>query len=168
MPITIVLADDHPIVRQGLRALLTAEPAFQVVGEAANGLETIALAERLKPSILIVDVMMPGLNGLEVTRRVADTSPHTRVIILSIYSDEAHVLEALRYGAAGYALKEVDLTDLIRGLHEVAAGRRYLSPPPLRTCHRSLRETSGGKRGYARCAYPARTRDPAARSRRPH
>lgn len=129
MPITIVLADDHPIVRQGLRALLDAEPEFQVVGEAADGLETIALVERLKPSMLMVDVMMPGLNGMEVTRRVADSSPHTRVIILSIYADEAHVLEALRYGAAGYALKDVDLADLIRGLHEVAAGRRYLSPP---------------------------------------
>jgi two-component system response regulator NreC len=129
MPISIVLADDHPIVRQGLRALLDAESAFQIVGEAADGPETIALVERLKPSILIVDVLMPGLSGMEVTRRVANVSPHTRVIILSIYADEAHVLEALKNGAAGYALKDVELADLIRGLHEVAAGRRYLSPP---------------------------------------
>lgn len=129
MPTTIVLADDHPIVRQGLRALLGAEPDFQVVGEAADGLETIVLVERLKPGMLIVDVMMPGLNGIEITRRVADSSPQTRVIILSIHADEAHVLEALRYGASGYVLKDADLADLVRGLHEVAAGRRYLSPP---------------------------------------
>lgn len=130
MPITIVLADDHPIVRQGLRALLDAEPAFQVVGEAADGLETIALVERLKPQILIVDVMMPSLNGMEVTRRVADSFPHTRVIILSIYADEAHVLEALNHGAAGYALKDVELADLIRGLHE-GRGRAAIPQSPL-------------------------------------
>jgi DNA-binding NarL/FixJ family response regulator len=129
MPATIVLADDHPIVRQGLKAALDADPDCQVVGEAADGLETLALVERLKPSILIVDVMMPGLNGLEVTRRVTASSPHTRVIVLSMYADEAHVLEALKYGAVGYAVKDVDLPELIRGLREVAAGRRYLSPP---------------------------------------
>ncbi|OLC28513.1 MAG: DNA-binding response regulator [Armatimonadetes bacterium 13_1_40CM_64_14] len=129
MPQTIVLADDHPIVRQGLRAVLDAEPDYEVVGEASDGLETLAVVERLKPSLLIVDVMMPGLNGLEVTRRVVERSPHTRVIVLSIHADEAHVLEALRYGAAGYALKDVNIADLTRGLREVAAGRRYLSPP---------------------------------------
>jgi two-component system, NarL family, response regulator NreC len=129
MPQTIVLADDHPIVRQGLRAVLDAEPDYEIVGEASDGLETLAVVERLKPSILIVDVMMPGLNGLEVTRRVVERFPHTRVMVLSIHADEAHVLEALRYGAAGYALKDVDLADLIRGLREVAAGHRYLSPP---------------------------------------
>ncbi len=129
MPVTIVLADDHPIVRQGLKAALDADPDYQVVGEAADGLETLALVERLKPNILIVDVMMPGLNGLEVTRRVAESAPHTRVIVLSMYADEAHVREALKYGAVGYAVKDVDLAELIRGLREVAAGRRYLSPP---------------------------------------
>lgn len=126
---TIVLADDHPVVRKGLRAVLDVEPDCQVIGEAADGLEALELVERLKPSVLIVDVMMPGLNGLEVTRRVGARSPHTRVIVLSIYADEAHVLEALRHGAAGYALKDVALNDLIRGLREVAAGHRYLSPP---------------------------------------
>src|SRR5712692_6336487 len=166
MPTTIVLADDHPIVRQGLRALLDAEPAFRIVGEATDGPETIALVERLKPTILILDVLMPGLSGMEITRRVANISPHTRVIILSIHA-EAHVLEALKNGAAGYALKDVELADLIRGLHEVAAGRRYLSPPlSERAIEAYAKRAAAGEDMHD--AHPARARDPATRRRRPH
>jgi DNA-binding NarL/FixJ family response regulator len=126
---TIVLADDHHIVRQGLRALLEAEPDFSVVGEAADGLTAIDLVERLKPRVLVIDVVMPGLNGLEVTRRVSRSSPRTRVVILSMYANEAYVLEALNNGAAGYVLKCSDIAELVRAVREVAAGRRYLSPP---------------------------------------
>jgi DNA-binding NarL/FixJ family response regulator len=129
MAVTIILADDHHIMRQGLRMLLEAEEDFRVVAEAGDGREATRLAERFTPDILIVDVMMPGLNGLEVTRQVGKRSPHTRVIMLSMYSNEAYVLEALRNGAAGYVLKEASATDLIRAVREVIAGRRYLSPP---------------------------------------
>jgi two-component system response regulator NreC len=127
--LTIVMADDHPVVRKGLRALLEAEPGYQVVGEADDGQAALVLVERLKPAILIVDVMMPGLGGLEVTRQVTQRMPDTRVIVLSMYSNEPYVLEALRNGAAAYVLKTTSTTTLVEAVHEVSAGRRYLSPP---------------------------------------
>jgi DNA-binding NarL/FixJ family response regulator len=129
MRVTIVLADDHHVMRQGLRMVLEAQEHFQVVAEAGNGLDAIALVERFNPCVLIVDVMMPGLNGLEVTRQVRQRASRTRVIVLSMYSNEAYVLEALRHGAAGYVLKEAQADELVHAVHEVAAGRRYLSPP---------------------------------------
>jgi DNA-binding NarL/FixJ family response regulator len=125
----ILLADDHPIVRQGLRALLESEPHFRLVGEAGDGIEAVRLAERLRPDVLITDMMMPGLNGLEVTRQVTKSVPKTRVIILSMYANDAYVFESLRNGASGYVLKDSQPSDLIEAVREVAAGRRYLSPP---------------------------------------
>jgi DNA-binding NarL/FixJ family response regulator len=127
--ITIGLADDHHVVRQGLRALLQAEPDLSIVGEAADGREALSMVERLKPDVLIVDVMMPGLNGLEVTRHLKEASSKTRVIVLSMYTNEAYVMEALRNGALGYVLKESKASDLLHAIREVAAGRHYLSPP---------------------------------------
>jgi two-component system response regulator NreC len=126
---TIVLADDHGVVRQGLRSLLEAEPDFSVIGETGDGLEAAQLVERLQPQVLVLDLMMPGLSGLEVTRRVSQRSPQTRIVILSMHADEAHVLEALRVGAAAYVLKECTAAELVRAVREAAAGRRYLSPP---------------------------------------
>ena len=127
--ITILLADDHSIVRQGLRALLEVEPDFCIVGEAADGLEVTQLIEYLQPDVLVLDLMMPGLDGLEVTRRVNQRSPQTRVIILSMYGNEAYVVEVLRNGAAGYVLKKSTADELVRALRAVVAGQRYLSPP---------------------------------------
>lgn len=126
---TIVLADDHHVVRQGLRTLLNAEPGLSVVGEAADGLEVTGLVERLEPDVLIVDVMMPGLGGLEVTRQVRQRCPKTRVVVLSMYASKAYVVEALRNGAGAYVLKDASAADLLEGVREVVAGRRYLSPP---------------------------------------
>ncbi|MBI2951943.1 response regulator transcription factor [bacterium] len=126
---TIVLADDHPVVRQGLRDLLEVEPDFRVVGETGDGLEAVRLAEGLRPHVLMLDLMMPGLNGLEVTRQVRGRCPQTQVLILSVHDSEAYVLEALKNGASGYVLKRADAEDLVRAVREVAAGRRYLSPP---------------------------------------
>jgi DNA-binding NarL/FixJ family response regulator len=126
---TIVLADDHVVVRQGLRALLEAEPDFAIVAEAADGLEVADLVERLKADVLVLDLMLPGLNGLEVTRQVQQRWPQTRIVILSMYANEAYVLEALRNGAAAYVLKEASAADLVHAIREVMAGRRYLSPP---------------------------------------
>ena len=126
---TIVLADDHHVVRQGLRALLEAEPDFRIIGEAGDGLEAVELVENLQPDVLVLDVMMPGLNGLEVTRKVSRDSPQTRVVILSMYDNEGYVVEALRNGAAGYVLKESTAANLVQAVREVAAGRRYLSSP---------------------------------------
>ena len=126
--VTIVLADDHAIVRQGLRTLLESDPQFQVVGEAADGREAIELVKRRKPMVLIADLMMPGLNGLETTRKVLRLKSKTRVIVLSMYRNEAYVLEALKIGAAGYIAKESGGAELFQAIREVVAGRRYLSP----------------------------------------
>ena len=126
---TIALADDHQVVRNGLRVLLEAEPDFSVVGEAGDGLEAVRLVERLQPDALVLDLMMPGLNGLEVARQVSQRSPQTRVVILSMYDNEAYVLEALWAGAAAYVLKESTSAELVRAIREAVAGRRYLSPP---------------------------------------
>lgn len=126
---SILLADDHPIVRQGLRRLLEVEEDFEVVGEAGSGLETIRLVEGLKPDVLVLDVVMPGLSGLEVVRQVAQRSPSTRIVILSMHTNEGYVLDALRNGASGYVLKDSTYTDLVHAIHEALSGRRYLSPP---------------------------------------
>lgn len=129
MSITIVLADDHPVVRLGLRALLEAEPDFDLVGEAADGLEVAPLVERLRPNVLVLDLIMPGINGLDVTREVTQKWPETKVIILSMHATEAYVLDSLRNGASAYVLKGSHATDLVQAIREVAAGRRFLSPP---------------------------------------
>lgn len=127
--INIVLADDHHIVRQGVKALLESEPNLVVVGEAADGLKAVEITLRLKPDVLVVDLMMPGLNGLEVTRQVTKACTRTRVVVLSMYMNEPYVIEALQNGAFGYVLKESNISDLIRAVHEVSCGRHYLSPP---------------------------------------
>jgi two-component system response regulator NreC len=129
MALTVALADDHPLIRQGLRTLLSGEPEFKLVGETGDGIETLHAVERLKPDVLVMDLMMPGLNGLEVIRQASRRSPGTRVVVLSMHANEGYVLEALRHGAAAYVLKESNTEELIQAIREAAAGRRYLSPP---------------------------------------
>ena len=126
MTVTILLADDHIVVRQGLRSLLELEPDFKVVGEASNGVEAIQMVEQLRPHILVLDLMMPALNGLEVTRRVHDL---TRVLMLSMHADESYVMEALKGGAYGYLLKDSTATELVQAVTMVSEGRRYLGSP---------------------------------------
>lgn len=128
MSATVVVADDHPIVRQGLRSLLEKEPDLHVVGEAADGHEALALAEKLHPDILVADIGMPGMNGLEVAKRLHKTLPQTRIIILSMQSADAYVVEAFKNGAAAYVLKDSAPGELVRCLREVLGGGRYLSP----------------------------------------
>lgn len=123
----ILLADDHQILRQGLRKLLEEEPGFIVVGETGDGLEAAAMAEKLRPDILVVDMIMPGLNGLDVIRQVRQHNHQIRIIVLSMHANEAYVVEALRQGASGYLLKESSSTELIRAIREVMAGHRYLT-----------------------------------------
>jgi two-component system response regulator NreC len=125
--ITFVLADDHNIVRQGLRSLLEAEADFKVVGEASDGLEAVRMVGSLNPDILILDLMMGGLNGIEVARQVNRRSPKTAIIILSMYNNEAYVLETLKAGAKGYVLKDSTSDELVKAVREAAIGRHYLS-----------------------------------------
>ena len=126
---TIVLADDHALIRTGLRTVIEGEPGWTVVGEAADGREALALVERLRPDVLVVDLMLPGLHGLEVIRQVRERSPQTQVVALSMYANESYVLAALRNGAAAYVVKDATSTTIRDAIHEVVAGRRYLSPP---------------------------------------
>ena len=128
-PARIVLADDHAVVRQGLRALLEKVPGFSVVGEASDGLQVADLVERTRPDVLVLDLVMPGLGGLDVAREVVRRSSRTRIVILSMHASEAFVIQAFRSGAAAYVLKDSSAADLVRAIREVLAGRRYLSPP---------------------------------------
>ena len=127
--IRIVLGEDHQIVRQGLRALLEEEEDIQVIGEAGDGLEVLNLVEQLEPDILVVDLMMPGLHGLEITRQVRKRFRRTLVVVLSMHADESYVIAALKNGASGYVLKDSSASDLVTALHEVSDGRRFLSSP---------------------------------------
>ena len=128
MTVTVLLADDHPIVRQGIRHLLEAESDVKVVAEATDGLETVRLVEQLRPNVLIVDLMMPGLNGLEVLRQIKKRSPATLSIVLSMQSADAYVVEALKSGASGYILKDSGPSELVNAVRQVIQGQRFLSP----------------------------------------
>ena len=127
--ITLILADDHRVVREGFRALLASEPDFRIIGETGDGLEALRLTEQLVPKVLVLDLMLPGLNGLEVARQLTHRAVPTRIVMLSMHANEAYVLEALRNGAAAYVLKDSSAADLVRAVREAVAGRRYLSPP---------------------------------------
>ena len=127
-PITILLADDHLIVRQGLHALLQAEPDLEVIGQTGDGISAVDLTTKLNPDVAVLDLMMPGLNGLDVARQLRKHAPHTKVIILSMYDDEGFVHEALCNGVSAYVLKDTGSADLIHAVREVQNGHRYLSP----------------------------------------
>ncbi|HXA66464.1 MAG TPA: response regulator transcription factor [Bryobacteraceae bacterium] len=126
--IRVLLADDHAMVRKGFRLILEAQPDMEISGEAGNGREAVELAEKLHPDVVVMDVAMPELNGIEATRRLAVSSPHTRVLALSMHKDSVYVREILRAGARGYLLKDSIDTDLINAVRAVAKGDGYISP----------------------------------------
>lgn len=126
--IRILLADDHVMVRQGFRMILAAQSDMEIVGEAGNGREAVELAEQLHPDVAVMDVAMPEMNGIEATRRLAVSTPRTRVLALSMYKDSVYVREILRAGARGYLLKDAIDRDLLSAVRAVAIGEGYLSP----------------------------------------
>lgn len=126
--IRILLADDHALVRQGFRMLLSSEEAFEVIGEATNGKEAVDLCSELKPDVVVMDVTMHELNGIEATRRIIEFLPRTRILALSMHKDSVYVREILRAGASGYLLKDAMESDLIAAVRAVARGEGYLSP----------------------------------------
>jgi len=128
MPITIVLADDHAIIRQGLTPLFEAEEGMQLVAEAGNGQEAWTLIESLRPDVAILDVSMPKMTGIEVTRRVVDTGVRTRVILLTMHEDPSAVLEAREAGASGYVLKDNSFEELVQAVKIVMAGGSFVTP----------------------------------------
>jgi RNA polymerase sigma factor (sigma-70 family) len=124
----ILLADDHGVVRKGLRYLLQRSPDLQVVGEAADGREAVAMAEQLTPDVIVMDIAMPQLNGIDATAQIVKRNPKTGVIILSMYSDETYLVRALTAGAKGYLLKDSAENDLLRAVQTVSQGRPFFSP----------------------------------------
>jgi len=126
--ITVILADDHTVVRQGLRALLQMEPDIEIVGEAATGREAVQMAETLKPHVVVMDIAMPSLNGLDATRQIITQADPPRVLILSSYSDEEYVSQLTEAGAAGYLMKQAAVTELVRAIREAAKGKTFFSP----------------------------------------
>ncbi len=141
---TIVLADDHDVVRRGLQFILETESDFEVVGEAADGLETVRIVEQLQPDVLVVDVMMPGLSGLEVSRRVAEIAPRTNVVVVSMYANEAYVMEAIQSGAKAYVLKNSTQDELIPAVRKAAIGRRYISEALADTIEAYMKKAKDG------------------------
>ena len=125
---TIVLADDHHLVREALRLLLETQSDFKVIAETGDGLDAIALIEKHKPNVLIADMMMPGLSGLEVARGAKRVAPTTKVIVLSMHDAESYVVEALQAGAAGYVLKKSSSEELVYAIRQALIGNIYLSP----------------------------------------
>jgi DNA-binding NarL/FixJ family response regulator len=120
---TVVLVDDHPLVRQGMRAVIESQLDIEVVGEASDGAEAIRVCVETKPDVVLMDLQMPGLNGIEATKRVRTASPSTAVLVLTMYDDDAMVFEAIASGAAGYLLKGSDGTDIVAAIHSVAQGQ---------------------------------------------
>ena len=126
--IRILLADDHAVVRHGFKMILGEQPDMEIVGEAGNGREAVELAGRLKPDVVVMDVAMPELNGIEATRRMGEAAPHARVLALSMHKDSVYVRETLRAGARGYLLKDSASADLLMAVRAIASGEGYLSP----------------------------------------
>ena len=133
MATRVLIADDHAIVRAGLRALLRDEAGLELVGEAVGGAETLRLVDSLHPDVLVLDLSMPDLDGIQVTRRIQSISPTIRILILTVHEDEALLREAIRAGAAGYILKHAAESELISAIHKVLAGEIYIHPKMIRS-----------------------------------
>jgi DNA-binding NarL/FixJ family response regulator len=124
----VLIADDHPLFRKGLRALLDSIPGIEYVGEATTGEEAIALSASLQPDLIIMDIQMPGRNGIESTRQIVQTSPHIRVLIVTLFEDNESVFAAMRAGARGYVLKDTDEEEMIQAIRAAGAGQAIFSP----------------------------------------
>jgi DNA-binding NarL/FixJ family response regulator len=127
-PIRIIVADDHPVVRGGLVALLQTIPSLDVVGEAADGATAVRLTHEHRPDVVLMDVRMPGMDGVEATRLIREQTPESRVLILTMYDDDATVFTAMKAGAQGYLLKESEQDDIVRAVHAVVAGEAIFGP----------------------------------------
>ena len=152
--IRVLLADDHIVVRQGLKALLAAEEDIEVIGEADNGRQAVQMTRDLAPDIVVMDIAMPVLNGVEATRQVVRGSPGTRVLILSSYSDDDYVEQLTESGVAGYLIKQTAGNELLKALREVSRGNAYFSPAVAKRLRDRCRENfTAGQPGKKRAPY---------------
>jgi len=124
----VLIADDHPLFRHGIAALLAVSPEFQVVGEATSGEDVVTLAEQWQPDVILMDIRMPGINGIDATRQILHTSPHIRILMVTMSEDNASVFAAMRAGARGYILKEAQKDDMLRAISAVGRGEAIFSP----------------------------------------
>jgi len=142
--ITILLAEDHEIVREGFRNLLESEPDFRIVGEAANGREAVEMTKKLRPNVIVMDIAMPVLNGLEATKQIVKAAPATKVIILSAHSDDAYIEHLNTAGAAGYLIKQSSSPVLAKAIREVEKGNTFFGPSIAKRLHAG-KPAEGGK-----------------------
>lgn len=138
MAVKILIADDHGLMRSGLRAMLEDEPSIEVVGEAANGQEVLHLASQLAPNLILLDIGLPDIDGIETTRRLKKISPYTQVLILTVYEDETMLQEAIRAGAAGYVIKRAAEDELLAAIQAVSRGDMYIHPAITRLLVKDL------------------------------
>jgi DNA-binding NarL/FixJ family response regulator len=140
--IRVLIVDDHEIVREGLQTLLAEEPDFEVVGTAGDGIVAVDLAQKAQPDVILMDLVMPGLDGIEAIRRIHNQTPRARVLVLTTFADDQRVREAIRAGATGYLLKDVLKADLLRALRDAAAGRPSLHPEVQQHLMREIAESA--------------------------
>ncbi len=159
MPIKIVIADDHKIVRQGLRALLSAEPDMKVVAEADDGRTVLPLIQEFSPEVVIMDISMPGINGIEATRRIIAQYPEVKVIALSMHSDSFFVLNMFKVGASGYLLKDCAVGELVKAIRAVMDHKTYLSPGISDVVINNFISCKGSSGGAALFTLSARERE---------
>lgn len=152
MAIRVLLVDDHRLFRSGLRSLLESEEGIEVVGEASNGRAAIEMLDQCRPTVVVMDITMPDLNGVEATRQVLDQSPEARVIALSMHSDRRFIEGMLRAGASGYLLKDCASKELVQAVRAVADGQTFLSPSIAEAVVGSLLSASEGPKGGGRTA----------------
>jgi NarL family two-component system response regulator LiaR len=157
-PIRVLLVDDHAIVRDGIRSLLKTQPDIEVVGEANNGQAAVSTAESLHPDVVLMDLVMPGMDGIEAIRRIVNDRPESRILVLTSFSAEDKVFPAIKAGAMGYLLKDCDSEELVRAIHQVYLGEPSLHPKIARML---LREVTA-PRGEGIAAPPPRPERPAA------
>jgi DNA-binding NarL/FixJ family response regulator len=157
--ITVLLAEDHMVVREGFRKMLELEDGFEVLGEAQDGRQAVALAMKLRPNVVLMDIAMPLLNGLEATRQILKALPETKVLILSAHSDDAYVKNAAESGAVGFLLKQTSAHEVCRAIQEIQKGNAFFSPSISRRVDRLNRKSPGRPGGVKKAAVQLTSRE---------
>jgi len=156
-PIRVLIADDHPFFREGLRVLLEATPDMQLVGEATDGDQAVALAQELRPDVILMDLKMPGMGGIEATRHILDQSPHSGILVVTMVEEDGSVFAAMRAGARGYLLKGADKAEMLRAIRAVACGEAIFGPGIARRLMQYFSAAPGTPAQPSRASFPELT-----------